>query len=69
MLRKESITSIRDPLRLAALLVIVLAEVQMSTGASRVLYPLLAVSLLSPFAQKLWAAILIARVLLMSRID
>jgi len=47
----------------------VLVEVLMNTGAARVLYPLLAVSLLSPFAQKLWAAILVSRVVLLSRID
>jgi len=69
MLRREDIISRHDPLRLPALLAIVLVEVLMNTGAARVLYPLLAVSLLSPFAQKLWAAILIARVLLMSTVS
>ena len=66
MLQVEGEASTRDLLRLPALLVIVLVEVQMGTGAASLLYPLLAASLLSPFAQKLWAAILVARVLIMS---
>jgi len=66
MLEKDGQDSARDLLRLPAVLVIVLIEVQMGTGPWRVIYPVLAVSLLSPYAQKLWAAILVARVLLMA---
>lgn len=68
MLRKDGQDSTRDLLRVPAVLVLILVEVQMNTGAWRVLYALLAVSLLSPFAQKLWAAILVARALLMSAV-
>lgn len=66
MLRKDGQVSTRDLLILPTVLVLVLVEVHMNTGAWRVLYPLLAVGLLSPFAQKLWAAILISRVVLTS---
>jgi hypothetical protein len=69
MFRRDKPSSTRGLLKLLALIVIVLVEVQMNTGPARALYPLLAVCLLSPFAQTLWALILVVRLLLTSAVS
>jgi len=59
-------TPTRDLVVLPALCVIVLIEFQMSIGVWRFIWPLLALSLLSRPALKVWACVLLVRVLLAS---
>ena len=53
-------------LLLHAQFAIVLSEVMLSSGLWRVTYPLAALSLFSPSAQKIWACVLMSRVLLLA---
>jgi len=53
-------------LLLSAQFVIVLSEVMLNSGLWRITYPLVALGLFSPGAQKIWACILVFRILLLA---
>jgi lysophospholipase L1-like esterase len=59
----------RDLFILPAVFVIILIELQMNVGTWRFIYPVLAVSLFSPFALKVWAVILVGWTLLVSAVS
>jgi hypothetical protein len=69
MLRRGLVALKRDFLTVLALFVVVLVESQMNTGVWRFIWPALAVGLFSPFAQKVWAGILVGWALFFSAIS